>query len=149
MMQAVNDTLLYDVAPVAEKIFLEETNSNVNGRYTPVQYNRTGEIVNPSNIVSELDSNGVLSIRNIAQPSESVLGTSYNPPNDTTFSLWLNDGLVPNIFNSYDYPWMHPANFVESSIERMETSGEISDAFAKGMAKRGFPSVVRLTIRRS
>jgi hypothetical protein len=148
MTQAVNDTLENDVAPVAKEILQESIQENVYQSYAPTYYERRGVLGSADSIVSEMESDGVLSIRNVAVPNESVLGTGYSPANDTTFSGWVNDGQVPNIFNDKDYPWMHPRNFIEDAVEKMQTSGEISDAFAAGMAKLGMPSVGKLTIKR-
>jgi hypothetical protein len=146
--QAVNETLENDVAPIAKEILQESIQENVYQSYTPTYYNRRGVLGSADSIVTEMESDGVLSIRDVASPSESVLGTGYSPANDTTFSGWVNDGQVPNIFNDKDYPWMHSRNFIEDAVERMQTSGEISDAFATGMAKRGMPSTGKLTVKR-
>lgn len=132
----INQSLQYDVAPVVEAKLQQKIVENVYDPYSPVEYDRRNELNNEKNIVSELVENGKLFTKNIAVPDKSVLGTPYQGADPTAFARWVNDGLVPNIFNGEHYSWNDPALFVEETVEDLKNSGAATQALKRALAKK-------------
>lgn len=112
--------------------------------YNPTTYNRrtTGGLRDPSNIVLEMIDANTGVVKNVATPNDSVLGTKLrlSSSNDTTFASWINDGSVPNIFNSKTYPW-HKSGFLEKTISNLEKTNGVEKAVEKGLQDIGFSKI--------
>lgn len=136
--KSVNSSLENNVAPVVEQKIADKVQSEVYDSYTPRFYERRYELGNPSNINSELIGDGVLFSKDTADPSPSVLGTPYSASGSTIFPGWVNNGEVPNIFNDRtDYPWMYSRDFIGAAIDELKSTGEVTDALAKGLNAKG------------
>ena len=136
--KSINKALETKVAPVVEQKIADKVQTEVYDSYSPVFYERRHELGNPSNIVSELISDGLLETKDVASPSESVLHTPYGPSNSTTFPGWVNNGNVPNIFNDRtDYPWMYPRDFIGAAVNELKSTGEVKSALAAGLSADG------------
>lgn len=136
--KAINTALETKVATVVEETMSKNIQSTVYDSYSPVVYERRYELGSRDNIKSEIIEDGILETKNISTPSRSVYGTAYAPQNSTTFSGWVNDGQVPNIFNNRtDYPWMHSRDFIGETVEELKSSGLIRKAMAEGLASTG------------
>lgn len=144
--KSINNALENNVAPLVEKTMDEKIDSEVYDVYTPKGYKRRYELGNTNNISSELVKDGVLFTKNTANPSPSVIGTPYSASGSTIFPEWVNDGEVPNIFNSNDYPWMHPRDFIAATIEELESTGAVATAMAKGLQASGIS--VKVSVKR-
>lgn len=133
----IDASLKEDVAPLVKDVLHNNIEADVYGRYSPVKYSRRGALGSQENMVDELEGKGVLSVRDTASPSPSVIGTPYSPADDTAFSGWINNGNVPNIFNNNDYPWMYPAGFIEDTREELSDGTRVREALKTGMLKQG------------
>lgn len=142
----VNEALQEDVAPVVEAKLQEKIQEDVYDAYTPVKdgYTRRNELKNEKNIVSELVDDGKLFTKDIASPDDSVMGTAYQGTDPTMFARWVNDGLVPNIFNYEHYPWEDPALFIEDTVKDLEDSGDAVKALKSGLAKKGIKTTTSI-----
>lgn len=134
---AVNKSLVQDVAPVVESTLADQIQEDVYDRYHPVMYMRRKGLGSAENIVSQLRSSGELSVMNIASPNKSVFDTPYTDSGGTSFARWVNDGLVPNIFNDKHYVWQEPANFIEHTVDELQSTGAIKKSLKKGLIRQG------------
>lgn len=142
IQKAINKSLQNEVKDAVAKTMDEKIDEVVYSSYSPTMYDRRGELGNIDNIVGEVVSNGVLEVKNIAQPSPSVLGGQYDQAvrygvygEDMSLTDWVVNGKVPNIFNGNDYPWMHERDFIEATREELKKSAIIESALAKGLRK--------------
>lgn len=139
----VNKALQEDVAPVVEAKLQEKIKEDVYDPYSPTEYKRRNELGNANNIVSTLVDDGKLFTKDIASPNDSVIGTAYQGTDPTMFARWVNDGLVPNIFNNEHYPWEDPALFIEDTVKDLEDSGDAVKALKAGLAKKGIETTLK------
>lgn len=137
LQKSINDTLLNEVADEVRKVEIETIDEEVYSSYEPEYYARRYELTKEDNIVAELESDGVLAVRNIAPPNRSVIGGYDYSSEPTALSRWINEGAVPNIFNDYDYPWQHKRPFLDKTVEKLNSSDKLSNALKKGLIKRG------------
>lgn len=137
LRKKINETLMDDVATGVRVKMQETIDETVYRRYAPTTYVRRGELGNIENIKAELEAPGVLSVKNVAASSPSVLKTPYTDYDGTSFARWVNDGLVPNIFNDKHYVWEDPAEFMETTLDELEQNHTIKKKMKIGLIKRG------------
>ncbi|MDD3150130.1 MAG: hypothetical protein PHR82_09055 [Endomicrobiaceae bacterium] len=137
IQKKINETLMDEVATGVRETMQETIDEDVYRRYAPVKYVRRNELGNIENIKAELEGAGVLAVMNIAPPNNSVLGTAYTDYGGTSFARWVNDGLVPNIFNDKHYVWEDPAHFMEDTKDDLENSHTVKNKMKIGLTKRG------------
>lgn len=137
LQKKIDEALMDDVAVGVKEKMQENIDENVYRRYTPTTYVRRNELGSLENIKAELESRGVLSVKNIAAPSPSVLKVPYKNYGGTSFARWVNDGLVPNIFNDKHYVWEDPAYFMEDTQQDLKKNKTIKNKMIIGLTKRG------------
>jgi len=140
IQQQLNETLKDEVFEEVRDTIQKHIDSDVYDVYSPTVYNRretSGGLIADENIVGETISDGMIEIKDIASPSKSIKGTTYDNSNPTMFSRWINDGLVPNIFNNKDgYPWTEPRPFMDNAREDLSNNNQHFEALKRGLKKR-------------
>lgn len=128
------------VRPVAEDILHEHIIDDIYASYSPVGrdaggYDRRDVLGSRDNTVGKVQGNNLLVVTNVAPPSPSVFGSSGSGHEDELL-YWIENGLVPNYFNSFDYVWMHPRPAVENAQEEINSSGDIRTAIKNGISQK-------------
>ena len=139
--KSLTSTLKGEVSQVVEKVAKEKIKEDVYGVYSPSVYERRGELMN-AEFAREVfeDADGVnLRIYSMARPNDSLSSppVAYRGP-DGQFAQWINDGNVPNIFNSKKYIWETPRPFYSDAENELDNTGLVLDALRAGMQKRGY-----------
>jgi hypothetical protein len=137
MQLALRDALEHECAADAsatmKKVYQEEIYSYV---YNKDFRTRRMSLVDDTNIKTEMVDNNTLSITNVAQPDESVLGTPID--GGTQLAYWIENGDIPNIFNDRsDYPWTKPRPVTQHVVDEMIGSGSTMSALQKGLKRNG------------
>ncbi|MDR2357863.1 MAG: hypothetical protein LBD92_07275 [Oscillospiraceae bacterium] len=138
--------LMEDVLPVARTIIQKQIQIDVYDSYTPTIYARRHKLDDDSSIRGKVERGRTLSIMNAARPSRRKLtwygGAEMETEDDDDDDVdpdrlmqWIEFGLVENIFNNKDYPWMHPRPAFAHAQEKINTSLDIMAAVKKGLEK--------------
>lgn len=135
----VRDSLKSDVAPVVKDKYKENIQSDIYDSYNPVEYHRRNSLLDESNMEDQLLDETTLEVKNVALPSQSVMGSAYVPAGRTTFIGWIENGSVPNIFNNRTgYPWTGPRPATAHTIERLNSEKQHVQALKQGLRVKGF-----------
>lgn len=135
IQKKVDTTLKNEVYKTVKKEMLANIEEEIYQSYTPLVYDRrykSGGLGDPKNIVCEV-SNGVLSVFNIAESSESWIdGTTSDD-----FIRWIEHGRVPMLWKGSPYPFMMPRPFLKTTKEMLEDNKKHIQALKSGLEKRG------------
>ena len=115
---AAKATLQNEVAELVKQEIHNAEQDLVYGSYSPVVYARRGSLGNGFTI----QPTGPYSIRiwDNAPSNYSVFGSAPAAPG--YFAQWINDGNVPNVFNSKTYPWTGPRPFYNQAVANLAGS---------------------------
>lgn len=137
IQKKIDDSLKKEVAETVKQIELEHIKSDVYDVYNPVVYERRGAnggLGDYKNLESKV-KDGILTVINITEASPSQYPYEGEPY--STFPEWIENGLVPNVWNDRDYEWMHPRPFTVNTIKELEQTGEHINSLAKGLKRNG------------
>lgn len=139
--KSLKSTLKNEVAQAVEKAAKEKIQAEVYGTYSPSVYERRGELLDAGFAAEVFEDTGGVSLRaySMAKPSDSLSSppVAYRGP-DGQFAQWINDGNVPNIFNSKKYIWEAPRPFYAQAASELDSTGAVVDALKAGMKKRSY-----------
>ena len=129
------------VRPVAEDILHEHIIDDIYSSYSPVGsdaggYDRRDLLGSRENTIGRLEGNDTLRVTNVAPPAPSIWGSGGGGGEEDRLLYWIENGLVPNYFNEFDYVWMHPRPAVESAQSEINMSGEIRTAIQEGIKQK-------------
>lgn len=131
IMSAAEKAIMSDsVVNVVKQEIANKENEMVYGGYSPSFYNRRFSLGKQFSV----KKTGPYSIRveDIAPPNYSVFNTPYpGPPG--AFAQWINDGAVPNYFNSRAYAWAGPRPFYQAAEASLQNSAALKSAVINGI----------------
>ena len=113
-----------------KRVIREKEQEMVYGSYTPYPYQRRHSLGNQF----QVQQTGLYSVRvwDIAPPNYSVFNTPYQGPAGS-FAQWINDGSVPNVFNTKSYPWAGPRPFYRAAEAELQNSAVLKRAVINGI----------------
>lgn len=140
ILDAIEKATKDSVVKQVETTVKEHIVSDVYNVYSPSEYDRRGVLKNAdmvNGIWAEPDGTVILRQYSSAEPNESLNGSVYTGPSGA-FAQWINDGDVPNIFNSYSgYSWAHARPFYDNAAADLHATGAAVAALKQGLAKQG------------
>lgn len=131
---AINDTLQKEVSDVATDSMVQAVESTVYN-YEPAMYKRRGSsggLGSEDNVSKEMMGDGVLFVSNTTKSSPSVVDGSVSDK----LTEWIVYGKVPNIFNSNEYAWMYPRDFIAVAGNDLQ-GDKLKSAVIAGMGRNG------------
>jgi hypothetical protein len=146
--EVLNDTLKDDVYKEVKTTLQKNIQETVYDSYSPKEYQRRGYndgLIADENIVGELEKDGVLAVKDIADSNDSIFGTPYTASGTTTFAGWVEYGQVSDAFGNG--VWTEPRPFMENTKEELKSNNVISKALQTGLKKRGVDATTKVTIK--
>lgn len=150
----VQEAMADDVKDEVKDVYAKNIQETVYDSYTPVEYERRGELGDELNLVGKMNGD-TLEVRNVAVPSESIYkdkkGNSapvrYSPPNDTQFASWIETGApytgkAVKLFPAHvkGQPWTVARPFTKNTIADLSANKQHVNALKSGLNRRGIPT---------
>ncbi len=131
----VNKALQTDVADVVKSAMSNAVELEVYDSYTPKKYIRRHALSDTANMQSTMLSPLALAVTNNTPSSPSVITGEVH--GGTELSRWVVTGVVPNIFNSMDYPWNYKRDFIQETVNILDSYKDHIDALRKSLISQG------------
>lgn len=131
--KAVKDSLK-DLGEDIEDIVREEVHKHVYSSYSPVEYERTGDLGN--SIESKAVGKSQVEIKH---DTSKISATSVKTGASVGAYLpeIVHDTGAPNIFNSKSYPWMKSRPYMTKAVERLGRTNEHVSSMKKSLKAKG------------